>query len=265
MSRMNCQKWLKSIGFEIMKNRVTTSIVLFFSRKNKDLEVVVARCNESVLPQNLSDAEYFVNVDHFSNDSDDDDYNFYEEKNRIMFADFIELVKGTRYETFAKNTTSLWALEKLFSDSSAGKTRIIAKYVVQSEQYQSGFDEEGEDKLETIEDHRRFEIDAYHINSSDLDVLKRVLDKSKEEANDDPDRFQFTQYEIKVFQNVNDLAFDECYHPHYSSYNKVVGNMYDDNIDTYGSALGIKAVRCHLFYNTDTSEFVLADGRYWCI
>ncbi|MEK5358109.1 hypothetical protein [Paenibacillus sp. FSL L8-0709] len=175
---------------------------------------------------------------------------------------FSDLVKGTRYEKYAGKTTSLWAFDSLLCDSSCGKKRIKAKY---HEDFDDQ-DELGNDNtiVEAYLDNRRFEIDAYYINSKDFAILNRVLEVANVEIQE-PEEFERTRFEFMIYKEEKDVSFHECYHPHYSSYNTVKGNMYDDNIDTNGSSLGIMAVRSHLLFNTDTKEFVIADGRYWCL
>lgn len=184
-----------------------------------------------------------------------DDYDFYEEKYIPLFDRFKEIVTDTRYEKYVGNTTCLWALETLLSDNSKGETRITAKY-----------HQDEEDNLSegAYENTRRFEIDAYHIDALDLDVLLRVLKAASIEA-EDPEEFEQTRFKLEFIKNPANIEFAECFHPHYSSYNQISGNRYDDNLDTNGSSLGIKAVRCYLLFNTDTEEFILADGRYWCV
>ncbi|RRJ54748.1 hypothetical protein EHV15_34710 [Paenibacillus oralis] len=229
-----------------MLKRIGSYFFSLFPKKNKSGEVIVERDIECEVSKNLSETEQTEPLmdDSLRNDYGDDEYDPYEEKYQPMFDVFSDLVKGTRYERFAGRTTSLWAFESLLSDSSAGKTRISARF--------------------RLEPEIRFEIDAYHISSSDFEVLKRVLEIADVEAND-PEEFEYARFEFEIIQNADDVAFQECYHPHYSSYNTVKGNMYDDNIDTYGTCLRIMAVRSYLLYNTDTNEFILTDGRYWCL
>lgn len=185
-------------------------------------------------------------------DANSGDYEFFLYKYRPLFDRFVDIVQGTRYEKYADDTTCLWILESLLSDDTQGKTRITAKYHMDSQSQDDSYKP------------RRFEIDANHINSSDLGVLLRVLEAARIEA-EDPEEYEQTRFEIVFLKKPDDIEFAECYHPHYTSYNQISGNRYDDNLDTVGTSLGIKAVRCYLLYNTDTDEFVLADGRYWCI
>lgn len=191
----------------------------------------------------------------FLEDSFEDD-NRYEEKYKV----FTELVRGTRYEQYAGNTTSLWAFDSLLSDSSSGKKRITARYHNDFDEEELGDDDDNKKDI----DNRRFEIEAYFINSVDLETLIKVLEVANVEI-EEPEEYERIRFKLKIYKDEDDVAFHECYHPHYSSYNIVVGNKYDDNIDTNGTLLGIRAIRSHLLFNTDTNEYVLADGRYWCI
>lgn len=230
---------------------------LIFWRKKKSKELIDREGDILLsIPIKVQEAESLHNeIDAL--DSNYDDYD-YEEKYRPLFEHFSEIVNGTRYEKYAANTTCLWAFENLLNDNSKGKTTISAKYQTK------GQEESYESTEEIYEDYRRFEIDAFHIDSFDLEVLRQVFESASIEV-EDPEEFERPLFELKLIKNSEDVAFAECFHPHYSSYKTVSGNKYDDNIDTYGTSLGIMAVRCYLLYNTDTNEFVLADGRYWCM
>jgi hypothetical protein len=249
-----------------MLKRIGSYFVSLFSKKNNRDEAIVVcdeECEASKNTSEVEQAEPYIDEGAHNDHYAEDEYDPFEEKYQPMFDRFADLVRGTRYERYSGRTTSLWAFESLLSDLSEGKTRITAKYRVESE-LQGEDDDEGDAELEEYVDNRRFEIDAYHIDSSDFEILKRVLEVADVEAKD-PEEFERTRFDFEVFQNPDEVAFYECYHPHYSSYNSVEGNRYDDNIDTNGSSLGIMAVRSYLLLNTDTNEFIMADGRYWCL
>lgn len=251
-----------------MKDWIVSIFSLLFSRKDNREGVYVESFEEkdtSNDPSDLQQPVIFLDVENTLEVADPNNYENdpYEEEyqNPITYDLFNQLVKGTRYEQYSGNTSSLWVLESLFSDSSAGKMSINAKYRLNLDF--EAIDDDDEIAEDEYADSRRFNIDAYFINTLDFEVLKHVLDAAKEEVRDS-DNFDQIRFSYKIFKNDYDIEFAECYHEHYSSYNSVKGNMYDDNMDTNGSSLRIMAVRCYLLYNTDTKEFVLADGRYWC-
>lgn len=181
-----------------------------------------------------------------SEESSYDDYNPYE----IYENMFNEIVQGTRYEKYARDhMTSSRALDQVLTDHTHGKISVQAIGFWVHQLYEE-------------EDRYFFEIDAYHITSKELEVLKKIVKCAEDEdkAMKELDRIQFS---FSVYQKGDPILLDQCYHPTISGPTTIDGNMYDDNIDTYGTMLNIPAIRCYLFYNVDTNEVVVADGTYY--
>lgn len=210
------------------------------STENQEVEVKQSY-EEMLFFSSLPHAEkkdYTRIVEDGDEDEEEEYIDIIDEENKEYLAC---LIAGTRYEATCKDSTAYWAHYKMFEDGRDGSVPITLKT----------FDESTVEML------------AYKINSHELDILKKVAERGIEEQAREGEPFPL--YEFETFSDASEFELPVCFHPHISSYTSVSGNMYDDNIDTYGVQLGVKAVRVYAFYNTDTNEFVFANSSYYVL
>lgn len=105
-------------------------------------------------------------------------------------------------------------------------------------------------------------IQAYHISSNDLSLIKRFLKMEQKYG----DKSEGSEYELKVYSNTKDIQLYHCYASPYISSNECIkGNRYSENCDTMGSQIGAKSQNNYIFYNTDSKEYVVIYHSYWCM
>jgi len=105
-------------------------------------------------------------------------------------------------------------------------------------------------------------LTAYHITNQDLEALKFL--RGREEADECyvDDTFSYTN-DLESFEFIS-ADIDTTNHQ-ISANNRVYGNVYETDNDTYGATFGVPSSKSYFYYLVDQQQYLIIKISYWSI